>query len=138
MTLVLELPQLPPKEYSHNSGDAHWSKKAKVHQKIASDVYMLLLEAGWKPTQQWERAKLTITFYLPDRRRYDHDNLVGAMKPVIDALGPQRFRDRHGKVVTVQERLLKDDSVWNIGLPEYRFEVRKGQPGTLIEIQEAG
>lgn len=118
----IELPSLPPREFSRNAR-VHWHVLHRVQQETFDDVLALLLESGWhRGTPALERAFVEVTFYLPDRRGRDADNLVTRAKPVMDAL--------------VQAGVIQDDSLDCIGIPVYRFEHRPRQPGTRVRIQE--
>jgi len=114
-------PVLPPKEFSRNSRE-HWATLHRVQDQVSSDVYALLLEAGWKPGDPWEKAEITVTFVLPDRKRRDHDNLVTSMKPLYDSL--------------VTNGVLKDDDLDCIGIPTYTWRYEKGVSATEVTVTE--
>ena len=69
----LVLPYLPPPEFSRNSR-CHWSTLHRVQDSVADDVMALLLESGWRPGRPWKAARVTLTFFLPDKRVRDGDN----------------------------------------------------------------
>ena len=83
--LRIELP-LPPKELSPNGG-----KKWNVH-KINRITHEAQEEAIAAVREQiprgkpLERATVTVTFVVPDKRNYDKDNFIAASKPFRDGL----------------------------------------------------
>lgn len=95
---MLELPW-PPKECSPNfKRRNHWTKYFKHIKKYRSDCFYL--GKTWKP----ENFKITITFYPPDRRHRDDDNIIGSFKSGRDGLA-----DAWG----IDDRIIK---------PVYKFE----------------
>ena len=93
MALKIALPW-PPKELSPNSR-GHWAKKAKEAKKYREVARIAVLEirevALIDVLENWIRANgagitLEITFYPPDRRRRDLDNLIASMKPALDGI----------------------------------------------------
>jgi len=114
-------PGLPPREFSRNSR-AHHMVLHKVQEQVNDDVYMLLMEAGWKPGTPLERAVVAVEFVLPDKRRRDPDNLQTTLKPIWDALV------RHG--------VIKDDCLECIGFPKYSFRYADDKKAaTIITIR---
>ena len=80
------------------------------------------------------RVRLTLDYYLPDRRRKDWLNIVTATKPYEDALTPQRERDGSttpGDIIDDSFAVIQPPVVIN-----WRF--RKGQPGFRITITPLG
>lgn len=73
-----------------------------------------------RPSVPIEKAKVTITYYFPDRRRHDPDNYAGKM--ILDGL--------------TNAGIIKDDSFDCIELV-LRGGYDKKNPRTEIEIQEA-
>jgi len=122
--LVIEFSDLPPKEWSRNSR-VHWSALHRAQQQVNDEVIALLIEQGWCEgglPEPLQTAQVTITFYVPDKRNRDADNLITRCKPILDAL--------------VTAGVIEDDSIAVIGVPEYRVEYRKNQPGTRIEVRD--
>ncbi len=134
--LRIELDSLPPAEYAVNrsGGRSHWFKK-KARDAALNDVGVALNQAGWNRTDPpLEKARLTVTFYLPTRVRRDHGSLVERMKPILDALTMPTYK----KDLTIQKDgygVLLDDDLDCIGWPTYQHEYRPRQPGTIIEVQ---
>ena len=67
----------------------HWSKKTKKRK-----FYQLLIRnemnrVGYKKVKKNEFCSLEITTSV--QRKYDYDNLVGGMKPLLDALRKEGF-----------------------------------------------
>ena len=118
--ISIELPYLPPKEFSRNSR-AHWTALHRVKNMVYDDVLITLMESGFKKGKPLEQATVTFTFYIPDRRNRDADNLITACKPILDGL--------------VRAGVIEDDNLVTIGVPTYQFEYRLRNPGTLIEVR---
>ena len=126
-TLRLELPSLPPVEYSANrSRGVAWQRQYRVshgNRGAVDEIVALVREQGWQgPPMQ--RAEVAVTFYLPNRRRLDGLALWERMKVWIDGL------------VQGENPVLKDADLTTIGFPTATWEYRKGRPGTLIEVRE--
>ena len=116
-SVTLEIPELPPSPNATRR-NAHWSHRARLDKKWRD--YGASVEAH--PTR-WERVRLAITFFLPDKRRRDPGNLVGSegLKGLIDGL--------------VDAGVITDDNVSVIEqYGPFSFIYRKGKPGTLVEI----
>jgi len=84
----------PSKNLSPNARP-HWAKLA-----AAKKAYKLA--CGWKATADGLRTidadalDVMLTFYPPDRRHYDLDNLISRMKAGLDAIsGVVGIDDRH-------------------------------------------
>ena len=125
-TLRLELPSLPPAEYSSNRArGAAWQRQYRVShdakEGAVNEIMWTVREQGWQgPPMQ--KAEVRLMFYLPDRRRRDGLGLLERVKPWIDGL--------------VVSGVIKDDDLSTIGFPTACREYRKGQPGTVIKVQE--
>ena len=84
----------PPKELSPNAS-IHWAKKVKFKKAYRHDCWALALEVGLKAPQGPEKIRLKITFYPPDKRHRDADNMVAAIKSGLDGLADAlRVNDR--------------------------------------------
>lgn len=86
----------PPRELSPNAR-GHWSKRSKAAKEYRQACWALTKEAG--VTVDWEGdVHLWITFYPPDRRQRDDDNIIASFKSgrdgMADAIGinDRRFR----------------------------------------------
>jgi crossover junction endodeoxyribonuclease RusA len=75
----------PPKELSPNS-NLHWSKKSKKKKEYRTACWALALEAKLQAPQGDEKIEIEITFYPPDRRPRDADNMVAAIKSGLDGV----------------------------------------------------
>lgn len=64
-----------------------------------------------------------MTFWAPDRRPRDPDNLSGASKPIIDGL--------------VDGGLLPDDSFRHVACHSSRIIPRPNNPGWTVHVEEA-
>ena len=93
----------PPKALSPNAR-AHWAKKSRAAKQYRKTCYLLAKQAMTPETAELVqkavageiKLALWLTFYPPDRRHRDDDNLVAAMKAgrdgLADALG---IDDKH-------------------------------------------
>ncbi len=102
----------PHKDLSPNSR-LHWSRKSKAAKKYRADCYLLTKAAG--VSVDWDGdVHLWLTFFPPDHRHRDDDNLIASFKSgrdgIAEALGinDKRFRlhpwvsdQTGGKVVVV-------------------------------------
>lgn len=86
----------PPRELSPNTR-GHWSKRAKAAKAYRKACLALAIESGIKV--DWDGdVHLWITFFPPDRRNRDDDNIIASFKSgrdgLADALGinDRRFR----------------------------------------------
>ena len=74
----------PPKELSPNSA-LHWAKKAKKKKEYRQACWALTLEAKLEATGD-QKIPMEITFYPPDKRHRDADNMVAAIKSGLDGV----------------------------------------------------
>ena len=114
--LTVTLPW-PPAVLSPNSR-AHWGRKAKAAAKARGDARILCQAVGIRALP-WSAMAVSITFYPPDRRRRDADNMLSSSKAVLDGLA-----DATGV----------DDSRWSISIK--RGAPRRGG-AVAVEIMEA-
>lgn len=97
----------PDKRLSPNAR-VHWRAKAPVKVKARADATLATyaaLECGLRDVRQALSGEgplpVTVTFYPPDRRHRDDDNMIGAFKSlrdgIADALGvnDRRFRPQY-------------------------------------------
>jgi crossover junction endodeoxyribonuclease RusA len=82
--MILELPY-PPKELSPNR-PMHWAKKAKAKKEYRMTCWILALEAKIKAPGGDGKIEILITFYPPDKRHRDADNMVASIKSGLDGL----------------------------------------------------
>ncbi len=132
--LRIVLDALPPAEYAanENRGKSFWYLE-KARDAALNDIGVALNQAGWDHSPPLETAHLTITFYLPTKGKRDHGSLVERMKPILDALTEPTFK-KDGTISKNGYSVLKDDDLDCIGFPDYQFEYRPRQPGTIIEV----
>lgn len=89
----------PPAALSPNAR-GHWSKKASAAKKYRSDCRLLAMAQGCRALAA-DRLTVEITFYPPDKRRRDTDNMLASLKSGLDGIA-----DATGV----------DDSNWNYGI----------------------
>ena len=83
----------PPKELSPNA-TIHWAKKSKFKKSYRQTCWALALEAKLEAPSD-SKIKLEITFYPPDKRHRDADNMVASIKSGLDGLADAlRVNDR--------------------------------------------
>ena len=125
--LRLELPTVPPAEYSANRArGAAWERQYRVShgkQGAVDEIISLVKEQGWQgPPMQ--RATIKIMFHLPDRLRRDGFGLLERMKPWLDGL------------VQGEMPVLRDDDLTTIGFPTADWCWDPGHAQTVIEVTE--
>jgi len=74
----------PPKELSPNRS-LHWTKKAKYKKMYREACWVLTLESQVKINASG-KIPITVTFYPPDKRHRDADNMVASIKAGLDGL----------------------------------------------------
>ena len=123
----IEVPLLPPAEYSGNSR-AHWTKKYEEGRVYQSAVFYSCIDARNKAVLTGSRylfikALLNLTFIFPIQRRRDPDNCLARFKPGLDAI--------------VQAGLILDDDTEHlkIGNPDILVDSDRA-PLTIIELSE--
>ena len=122
MNLRIEIPGLPPKELSPNAR-IHFIVKAQHTAHYRAFVKMCAWE--WKHNGydgKWEipdKAKVDVTFVVPDKRRRDKTNLASAFKAGLDGI--------------VDAGIVKDDNYQCID-DQYHIEYRKGERLTIVEV----
>lgn len=97
----------PDKSLSPNAR-LHWGAKAKVKAKARSDAAALTMAAMPLGVREMRQAysgaapiPVKITFYPPDKRHRDDDNMVGSFKALRDgiadalAVNDRRFRPNY-------------------------------------------
>lgn len=75
----------PPKELSPNS-TLHWAKKSKKKKEYRTACWALTLEAKLVAPPGEGKIPIEITFYPPDKRHRDADNMVAAIKSGLDGV----------------------------------------------------
>lgn len=74
----------PPKELSPNAR-LHWSKVAKAKKHYRQICWALSSKARLKVCKEGD-IHLSVTFYPPDRRWRDTDNMFASMKAGLDGI----------------------------------------------------
>ena len=125
----IEVPFLPPVEYSPNSRD-FWAKKHKAGKVYHDAVYYLCVDArnrGYREGLSFPlvKAKLNLTVVFAELRLRDADNLLARFKPGLDAV--------------VDSGLLLADDVEHLEIGEIDILVDPERaPLTVIDIEELG
>lgn len=88
----------PPKELSQNARN-HWAVKARIKKQYRQICWVLALEAKLSaPTSVNDPIYLRVSFFQPDRRHRDEDNMISAMKSGLDGLADAlKVNDRRFK-----------------------------------------
>jgi hypothetical protein len=79
----------------------------------------------WAHGQLWTSlpvASILVTFLLPTKRRYDLDNLMATLKPLLDGI--------------VDSKIIRDDSIYTLPHFYIEWEYRQGVTGTVFRISE--
>uniref|UniRef100_A0A6M3LSS4 Uncharacterized protein n=1 Tax=viral metagenome TaxID=1070528 RepID=A0A6M3LSS4_9ZZZZ len=118
--IKIEVPLLPPAEYSPNSR-CHWAIKKKAGDAFGFAVYLLALEQK-KSMIPFEKAEVSLTVIFKQNRRHDPDNFWTRFKPGMDAL--------------VRAGILKDDDTEHVKLGELNLvNDSRLAPLTIITIK---
>ena len=120
--LRIELP-LPPKELSPNAR-VHYQVRARATREAKDEVIIALAQQPpalrFLRPRPYERATVTVTFIVPDRRNRDKGNLIGSAKPYLDGL--------------VDAGVIADDNWKAIEEVYPPIEYQKGVRKTIIEV----
>lgn len=124
--VALDLPW-PPADLNPNKR-LHWADRRRATQQYRTDCFFVVkARGGWLrrtkvPMPLPTPVSATVTFWMPDRRRRDLDNLLAAMKPAWDGL--------------VDAGLLADDSADQLSItlkpPQYG-----GRAGAGVQLELA-
>lgn len=76
---------LPHRHLSPNAR-VHWAKKARTVKAYRETAWALTLQAQGLSRKNWTEATAKATFYFPDKRRRDRDNLLAMLKPAFDGM----------------------------------------------------
>lgn len=84
----------PSKDLSPNAR-GHWSKKARAAKSYRLDCWAKAIEA--KLCVNWDGPiHVWLTFYPPDRRHRDQDNMIASLKSGMDGLSDAlSINDKH-------------------------------------------
>jgi Holliday junction resolvase RusA-like endonuclease len=120
-SLTITIPGRPPTP--NVSTRQVWQARAKSikhwRDVAATAADAALEDREWAPL---ERARLTVTFVLPDRRARDLDNLVASSKVLTDGL--------------VRAGVLAGDSINHIPTVTYGWRLEPGNVATEYLIEE--
>lgn len=104
----LEIPRVPPS--LNEVVGYHWRHRHRVSQIWQKEIWYALITAGYSP-QRLPYAKARVSIHRQSHGKMDPDNLVGAMKPLIDALRYAHVlvddTEEHLELVVTQKRQLK-------------------------------
>ncbi|GAI65317.1 unnamed protein product [marine sediment metagenome] len=123
----IEVPFLPPVEYSPNSR-LYWTEKHRAGKVYHDAVFYCCVDArnrGYREGQSFPlvRAKLNLTVVFAELRLRDEDNLLTRFKPGLDAV--------------VDSGILLDDDVEHLEIGEVEVVVDPERaPLTIIELDE--
>jgi hypothetical protein len=112
----LEIPRVPCSP--NDLLGFHWRYRKRNTDLWKREIFYALVQAGYTNPEPYERARVTI--HRQSKRTLDPDNLVGAVKPVVDAL-------RYAQVVL-------DDSPAHLELIVTQEGVYNSPPRLSIEV----
>lgn len=116
LVMAFELPGLPPMNISDKQ---HWRRVGQSARSWRQTACVTARSHG-PPKKPLRAARLVLT-RMSGHRSPDYDNLVISFKPIVDGL-------RDAKVIT-------DDNMQVIGIPEYRWERRAPKKGRVrVEV----
>lgn len=114
--IELTIPRIPPSP--NITLRMHWRNRSKLNQLWKDEVWASLVTL---PTIRQAFPKARVRIDRRSRRQLDPDNLVGSMKPVLDALRAQG--------------VIQNDTPDHI---ELTVTQSKGAPQTKIEVEPYG
>ena len=123
----IEVPFLPPVEYSPNSRD-FWAKKYEAGKVYHDALFYCCVDTrnrGYREGLSFPlvKAKLNLTVVFPELRLRDADNLIARFKPGLDAV--------------VDSGLILADDVEHLEIGEVEVVVDPERaPLTIIELEE--
>lgn len=118
--LHLSLPW-PDRRLNPNS-HIHWAKKDSARKIALQAGYYLARERG-VTLDTWRTYELRLTFCPPNRRKYDQDNIIAALKPCFDGLA-------RGLGIDDSQFRLKPDPEWGPVVQYGKIEA------TIVEIRD--
>lgn len=118
-SVTIRLPW-PDKRLSPNAR-GHWAVLVRAKKKAREDGYLAVLERGVRRLPVADRYSVSLTFYPPDRRRRDTDNMVASLKAYLDG---------------ISDALRVDDSRFDLEKPVVTEPVKGG--AVLVELRPAG
>lgn len=126
--ITVEIPGRPPSTNDSNRQvpAERWRHRREWRETAAEYAIAAKVEYRRERRQEWETLKVAhvvITFFLPDLRRRDWDNLVSSCKPLFDGI--------------VDAGILADDSTGCVVTVSTTIELRPKLPGTRFDIRKA-
>jgi len=116
MKIKLVIPKLPIS--LNRLYKLHWTKRHRILQEWIDEVFWISRKDKLIPDKPFDKARIRIKYYFPDRRRRDKDNYMP--KYILDSL---RYN-----------RIIRDDSTEHIDLD---WKILQGKPArTEIYIEE--
>lgn len=111
---VIELPW-PDRRLSPNARE-HWSTISRFKKVYRASCKLIGIAGGLRALARSEQAiSVHLTFFPPDRRARDWDNMLASMKSGLDGLA---------------DAMGVDDSKWKLG-----FEVSEPTKGGVVLVQ---
>lgn len=75
----------PPKELSPNAR-VHWGAKSKYTKAYRMEGFTAAHQAWWRGYKGEGEIHLSVTFYQPDKRARDMDNMIASIKAGLDGI----------------------------------------------------
>lgn len=120
LTFTVDLPW-PAKELSPNARQ-HWSKAARAKKAYRSRCKAIGAESGLGVLQGCEKPVCVhLTFFPPDRRARDWDNMIASMKAGLDGLA---------------DAMGVDDSRWRLSFDVKPDPVPGGVVAVSVEVNQ--
>ena len=122
--MKIEIPQLPPVEFSPN-WRGFWRKRYEAGWQFKADVHYCALDAKSKEPEfkTLEYAELKMTFVVKEARIRDADNWIARMKPGVDAL--------------VDAGVIQADDQNHLRITSVDFKIDKNiAPMTIVEVSK--
>lgn len=117
----IEIPMLPPKEYSLNAR-VHWAVRKRAGDAYKQAVYACCREVMPQDWQALESARMRLEFVVAEDRIRDEDNWRARFKPGQDAL--------------CAAGVIKHDDLKHLTCTGITFVVDKARaPLTIIQIE---
>jgi Holliday junction resolvase RusA-like endonuclease len=118
--MILTIPGIPPGPNELNR--LHFMARANIRSKFRQDAFFVAKEAMNR--EKWrapERVSLVFTVVFSQFRRRDPDNLIAAMKPIIDGI--------------VKAGVIEDDSIEYVAGLVMNSRIEPGAtPSVIVEV----
>lgn len=127
-TLRIQIPGRPPTPNARFGNRFAQASETKRWRRTAWGIALNVVnQTGWRAPA---RARLLITFIVPDNRPRDTDNLVSSVKPLIDGLVDAKALVGDKSSVLEWEKPVIS-VVRGVSATEFRIEVIDPAPATL-------